>query len=155
MPTGDATYGAMEFSKKLDKLRKMRRYSQETLGKLVGCSQNAIGKWCRGKSVPTLAMALKLAEALKVDLDYLADDEQDQVPNEPAEVIGMKLIRAHDMSEDEVIWRLTTPTLLPPVYRPLVREPTSGIEVEGRPSMSLPAPTSPPLPAKSAKKKSR
>lgn len=107
-----ASYDGMQFSKKLKLLAARHRYSQDALAKAVGVSQNLVSLWMRGKSDPDLATALKLAEVLGVDVNYLADDAQDEPA--PAEYTVeeravIDLIRALRLEQQEVLRRLAIP----------------------------------------------
>ncbi len=53
-------------------LRKKAGLTQEALAEKVNVSRQTIAKWESGESVPDLALAARLAEALDVSLDELA-----------------------------------------------------------------------------------
>jgi uncharacterized protein YjbI with pentapeptide repeats len=58
---------------KIAEARKRINLSQAELSKLVSISPQAVGKWERGESMPDIAMLNRLAEILKVDLNYFSD----------------------------------------------------------------------------------
>lgn len=62
----------MKLGDKILELRKQHSLNREELGKIVGTSGAMIGKYERNEMVPSVEMAKKIAEALKVSLDYLA-----------------------------------------------------------------------------------
>ena len=57
----------------LKKLRQDLGYSQEDLGRRIGCSFRSIAEWEAGRQVPRLDNALALARELGVSLKTLAD----------------------------------------------------------------------------------
>lgn len=68
----------MGFDKRLSELRKARKNSQGQLAEKAGIHANILGRYERGEAKPSIDIALKLAEALEVSLDYLVgkDDLQ-------------------------------------------------------------------------------
>lgn len=52
-------------------LREERNYTQEELGKKIGCTKATLSKIETGKKPPTLDMLVKLAEELGVKIDYI------------------------------------------------------------------------------------
>lgn len=69
----------MDFEKRLGELRKERKISQNELAKKAGVHANILGRYERGEAKPSIDIALKLAEALKVSLDYLVGKEDLQM----------------------------------------------------------------------------
>ncbi|MEL7119639.1 MAG: helix-turn-helix transcriptional regulator [Bacteroidota bacterium] len=61
----------MSFGKRLMEVRKDRGLSQEDLATLIGTKGPAIGRYERGAANPTIEVAIRLADALDVSLDYL------------------------------------------------------------------------------------
>ncbi len=61
----------MSFGQRLMEVRKKRGLSQEDLAALVGTKGPAIGRYERGKANPTIEVAIRLADALDISLDYL------------------------------------------------------------------------------------
>jgi len=67
-------HGAMNkelFAKRLEELRKAKRFSQEEFGKLVGLSHFPVIDCEAGRKVPDVIMASRMADLLGVTLDYL------------------------------------------------------------------------------------
>lgn len=81
------------FPTKLAGLLKEKRLSQAELAEQIGVSQGLVSRWALGKNNPDIYQALALAKALKVSLDWLADDEADFPP--PESLMG-------DLSGDEM-----------------------------------------------------
>ncbi|AZB30323.1 helix-turn-helix domain-containing protein [Chryseobacterium balustinum] len=52
-------------------LRKKLKLSQNDLGKAVGTSGDIIGRYERDEVKPSIEVAIKIADALQVSLDYL------------------------------------------------------------------------------------
>lgn len=67
----------MVFSEKLRILCEMRGISQAQVAKDLGVSQNLVSLWARGKSLPDLYEAARLARIFNVKVEYLSDDELD------------------------------------------------------------------------------
>ena len=63
--------------KRLKTLRKKCDMSQDDLAKLLGLTQQAIGKWERGKSDPSNADIVRLANLFSVTTDYLLGNSDD------------------------------------------------------------------------------
>lgn len=61
--------------------RKSRGMSQEDLASMIGTKGPAIGRYERGVAKPTIEVAVKLADALGISLDFLVgkvDTEMDE-----------------------------------------------------------------------------
>ncbi|SEM76137.1 putative transcriptional regulator [Mesobacillus persicus] len=54
---------------RVKELRARHSYSQSDLGKLVGATRQTIGMIEKGDYAPSVLLALKIAKALKVDLE--------------------------------------------------------------------------------------
>ena len=59
------------FDKRLSELRKAKKISQEELAKRVGGHTNVMGRYERDEAKPSIDIAMKLADALAVSLDFL------------------------------------------------------------------------------------
>ncbi|MGA8163911.1 MAG: helix-turn-helix transcriptional regulator [Waddliaceae bacterium] len=59
------------FSEKIIKLRKLKGWSQPDLGKIIGTSGQIVGRYERGKMIPSIQVARKIAKAFDVTLDFL------------------------------------------------------------------------------------
>jgi len=64
-----------QFSEKVREARRLLNLTQEELGKLVGVSKRAIVAYEADGVLPRRNVKLKLAEALRVSVDYLDHDE--------------------------------------------------------------------------------
>jgi transcriptional regulator with XRE-family HTH domain len=67
----------MSFGTRLATVRKDRKVSQSELAAHAGIHNNVIGRYERGEAAPSIEIAGKLAEALKVSLDYLVLGKSD------------------------------------------------------------------------------
>ncbi|TAL42024.1 MAG: XRE family transcriptional regulator [Chitinophagaceae bacterium] len=70
----------MLFGERLAQVRKKKKVSQDELAKAIGVHAPVIGRYERNEVKPSIEVAAKMAEALKVSLDYLvgfADYELD------------------------------------------------------------------------------
>lgn len=109
-----ATYVGMEFSAKLKLLMARHRYSQTRVAEAINVSQSLVSLWTKGKGVPDLHEAAKLAEFFGVELNYLANDAQDDPPATSGisewERAVLDLIHALGIDRQEALRRLVTPT---------------------------------------------
>lgn len=72
----------MLFGDRLLLIRKQRKISQDDLAKAIGVHAPVIGRYERNQVKPSIEVAAKMAETLKVSLDYLVgliDFEMDTV----------------------------------------------------------------------------
>ncbi len=76
----------MTLAEKIARQLALKGLNQQKLAKLAGVSDSEVSRLMRGESNPRLANARRLAAALGVSLDYLADDgrEADEVANDQA-----------------------------------------------------------------------
>jgi len=61
----------MTFGERLTQVRKRKGLSQADVGKKIGINGDAYGRYERNEVRPTIEMAVKIAQALEVSLDYL------------------------------------------------------------------------------------
>lgn len=61
----------MTFGERLTQVRKRKGLSQAEVGKKIGINGDAYGRYERNEVKPTIEMAVKIAQALEVSLDYL------------------------------------------------------------------------------------
>ena len=66
----------LNIGKKIAELRKQKKWSQGELAKAVQASRDIIGKYERGENSPSVEMAVKLADALDISVDYLLGKER-------------------------------------------------------------------------------
>ncbi len=78
----------MELKVKLKNLMNGKGLNGQKLARLSEVSDSEISRILQGKSRPGLDNGLRLAQALGVSLDYLADDKLDSEPPEPADSLS-------------------------------------------------------------------
>lgn len=61
----------MTFGERLTQVRKRKNLSQADIGKKININGDAYGRYERNEVKPTIEMAVKIAQALEVSLDYL------------------------------------------------------------------------------------
>lgn len=61
----------MLFGDRLSELRKRKKMSQDEIAKKIGVHAPVIGRYERSEVKPSIEVAVKIAEALNVSLDYL------------------------------------------------------------------------------------
>ncbi len=73
---------AMNFPKRLLKLRKEQGYTQQSLADAVSMHVNQIKKYEAGSAQPTLSALIKMAQTLHVSLDEMVFEEGERGPDE-------------------------------------------------------------------------
>ncbi|SPE76253.1 HTH-type transcriptional regulator ImmR [Flavobacterium columnare] len=63
-------------------IRKKLKISQNDLGKTIGTSGDIIGRYERDEVKPSIEVAIKISEALKVSLDYLVGKTSLELDND-------------------------------------------------------------------------
>ena len=74
----------MEFSERLKSLRKQAGLTQVDVAEELGISQPAYASWERGVKKPTQENLVKIAQTLKVSVDYLvgnSEEKSDELDN--------------------------------------------------------------------------
>lgn len=66
----------MNFSEKLQLLRKNKGFTQEELSDLLCVSRQAIAKWEAGQSYPDIANLIQISNIMSVTIDYLVKDQE-------------------------------------------------------------------------------
>ena len=61
----------MEFRQRLQQLRERKRISRKILSELCGLSSDAVRRYERGESEPTMQSLVAIAEYFEVSVDYL------------------------------------------------------------------------------------
>jgi transcriptional regulator with XRE-family HTH domain len=74
----------MRHAEKLYKQMLLKGFNQQKLARLSSVSDSEISRILKGKSNPSLEYAFRLAQALGISLDYLADDRLDEDRRGPA-----------------------------------------------------------------------
>lgn len=79
----------MNFSEKLQLLRRSKGYTQEHLAEALHVSRQAVAKWEAGMAYPDISNLLLISDLLHVTVDYLVRDQDcglRPVPSEPKDV---------------------------------------------------------------------
>ena len=81
------------FTDRFYRLLKERNMTQKQIGKLSGMSQNGISSWKVNGSIPRADVAIRMAKALKVPVEYLVfGEEQDIEPEVYALISEVKTL---------------------------------------------------------------
>ncbi|WP_343670825.1 pentapeptide repeat-containing protein [Chitinophaga sp.] len=86
---------------KIAKARKAMNMSQAQLAQHLFISQQAVGKWERGESMPDITTFNRLAEILGVDLNYFADSTEPANDDEPTPKSEQPVQEANNLSRSE------------------------------------------------------
>jgi transcriptional regulator with XRE-family HTH domain len=92
----------MTWREKIRWHRHRLRMTQAELGAAIGLQQPRIGRWESGEGMPTMEQGLRLARALGVPYDYLADDAQAEPPralSNADEAMILEMARTVGMAE--------------------------------------------------------
>lgn len=71
----------MTFGERLITVRKRKGLNQADIGEKIGINGDAYGRYERGEVRPTIEMAVKIADALEVSLDYLVGKTDAELDN--------------------------------------------------------------------------
>ena len=97
-------YFFMKLGEKITKLKKLKNLSQVALAEVTGISRDAISKYERGDSVPSVDYAKRIADALGVSLDYLMSDSDKEDVLDNDAVKRIKEIQDLPISEKDKIY---------------------------------------------------
>jgi transcriptional regulator with XRE-family HTH domain len=78
----------MKIGERITQARKQLKWSQADLGHKVGVSREIIGRYERGEVSPSIDVAIKIAEAMDVSLDYLAGGNVAHFDNKTIQLIN-------------------------------------------------------------------
>lgn len=65
----------MEVGTKIQKLRELRKISQEEFGNIIGVSQVTVANWEKGKSIKHTHLK-EIADSFDIPVDFLLDDNK-------------------------------------------------------------------------------
>lgn len=88
----------MTFGERLIDARKKRKLSQEQLGELVNIDKRIISRYETDKTLPSIDVARKLAQALQVSLDFLTELDYSLFIDDPEMT---KLLQGYGELSDE------------------------------------------------------
>ena len=66
----------MNFSEKLQILRKNKGLTQEALADKLNVSRQAVAKWENGQAYPDISNLIQISDLMSVTVDYLVRDQQ-------------------------------------------------------------------------------
>ena len=103
----------MDFSEKLQKLRKENKLSQEQLANLLDVFRQAVSKWESGATYPEMDKLLAMCKIFHCTLEELTNDEIKEINKEKKanlniidellEAINKTINMFHDMTSQEII----------------------------------------------------
>lgn len=65
-----------DFGENMLTVRKQKGMTQQELGKIIGVDKRVISKYENGQTIPSIKVAIQIAQALQVSLDYLAGSDK-------------------------------------------------------------------------------
>jgi len=101
-------------AKRISQLRAKHKYTQRTLGALVGVSHNTIKKWCDGDLVPKRQNIKKLAKVFEVSPAFLMFGLGDKHANplaDPMTQVAVDIFQCLSTANKEQIITLMTALL--------------------------------------------
>ena len=87
------------FGDKIIEVRKKRKMTQQDLGQAIGVDKRVISKYETNQTVPSVAVAQQIAQALGTSLDYLIGSDK-ALFIEDEEIIA--LLKKYDDLQDDV-----------------------------------------------------
>ncbi len=78
----------MTFGERLSIVRKRRKMSQTDVGKIININGDAYGRYERDELKPTIEMANKIANALKISLGFLVGNTDLELGTETLKRVG-------------------------------------------------------------------
>lgn len=96
----------MKFDAKLRKLLDAQGLSQSELAAAIGLQPSRVSRWARGEGEPTRVQLVRLARALGVTADFLADDAQDEPDPGPSPAEARVLEAARVVGYDLALRRI-------------------------------------------------
>ena len=75
----------MNFSEKLQILRKRKGFTQEALAEKLNVSRQAVAKWESGQAYPDISNLIQISDLMAVTVDYLVRDQQCMMSVVPAD----------------------------------------------------------------------
>jgi len=94
-------HSKMSFGERLTLVRKRRDLSQADVGKLIGINGDAYGRYERDEVKPTIDMATRVANALKVSLDFLAGKTEHELDDSTLRKVE-EISKMSDTDKDHV-----------------------------------------------------
>lgn len=99
----------MNFSDKLQILRKNKGLTQEELADKLNVSRAAVAKWEAGQSYPDIANLIQLSEMMNVTVDYLVKDQSCSVEPSAGEQTALDddtYVGGEQFAGEEAVWTL-------------------------------------------------
>lgn len=94
------------FQQRLNELLKINNMFQTDLGKNIGYTPQAVGKWCRGENEPDFRTLIRIANFFNVSTDYLLGNDNkvtndDNIKNIELEALKKMLQKAGYMKNTD------------------------------------------------------
>ena len=94
----------MRLGEKITRLKKLKNLSQLAFAEATGISRDAISKYERGDSIPSVDYAKRIADILGVSLDYLVSDSDKEDVLDKDAIKRIKEIQDLPASEKDKIY---------------------------------------------------
>lgn len=89
------------YADRIRELRLRHGYSQQALGRLLGVSAVAVGKWEKGQTQPDIGTLMRLADLFGITLDDLCGHVRAPVEQEPTSNIAVMTRAFRQLTEEE------------------------------------------------------
>lgn len=99
----------MKFADKLDELMRSERLTQTEIGKLIGKSQSLVARWVKDDRSPDYETMARLADILRVPLNYLSDNTGTIKKSRKVPVIGSASCGVPNERSDDVLDWISIP----------------------------------------------
>ena len=88
-----------DFGENMLNVRKQKGMTQQELGKIIGVDKRVISKYENGQTIPSIKVAVQIATALEVSLDYLVGSDKALFIEDP-EIV--QLLKNYNELADDV-----------------------------------------------------
>lgn len=96
----------MSFGSRIIEIRKEKGLSQDQLAKLLSATPTTIGRYERDEVKPSVEMAVKIAEALEVSMDYLVGRSENDFKDKKMIDRLNSILKLEKQDKDNILYTL-------------------------------------------------